>query len=87
MISCNYPKYFPKRSEIGSQFWVDPHSIIVTNGGNGSKTAGNGSASLGKQNSIENGFCVVEVVGGPLYTHSLGYKFSYLYLMIKGIFH
>ena len=87
MISCNYPKYFPKRSEIGSQFWVDPHSIIVTNGGNGSKTAGNGSASLGKQTSIENGFCVVEVVGGPVYTHSLEYECSYLYLMIKGIFH
>ena len=87
MISYNYPKYFPKRSEIGSQFWVDPHSIIVTNGGNGSITAGNGSASLGKQNSIENGFCVVEVVGGPVYTHSLEYECSYLYLMIKGIFH
>ena len=90
MISCNYPKYFPKRSEIGSQFWVDPHSIIVTNGGNGSKTAGNGSASLGKQTSIENGFCVVEVVGGPVYTltHFLEYEISYLYLlMLKGIFH
>ena len=71
MISCNYPKYFPKRSEIGSQFWVDPHSIIVMNGGIDNKSAGKGSASLGKQNSIENGFGVVVVVGGPVYTHSL----------------
>ena len=71
----------------GSQYWEDPHLMILMDGDNGSKCAGNGLASLGKQTSIENGFCVVEVVGGPLYTHSLGYKFSYLYLMTKGIFH
>ena len=89
MTSYNYPIYL-SLSENGLQYWVDPHSIIVMNGGNGSKSAGNGSASLGKQISIEkNGSCVVvvEVVGGPLYTHSLEYECSYLYLMIKGIFH
>ena len=86
MTSYNYPIYL-SLSENGLQYWVDPHSIIVMNGGNGSKSAGNGSASLGKQISIENGFRVVEVVGGPVYTHSLEYGCSYLYLMIKGIFH
>ena len=96
MISYNYPTYFTCSeniletngcSENRSQYWVDPHSIIVKNGGNESKSAGNGSASLRKQNSIKNGFRVVEVVGGPVYTHSLEHEFSYLYLMIKGIFH
>ena len=86
MTSYNYPIYL-SLSENGLQYWVDPHSTIVMNGGNGSKSAGNGSASLGKQISIENGFRVVEVVGGPVYTHSLEYGCSYLYLMIKGIFH
>ena len=89
MTSYNYPIYL-SLSENGLQYWVDPHSIIVMNGGNGSKSAGNGSASLGKQISIENGFRVVEVVGGPVYTltHFLEYEISYLYLlMLKGIFH
>ena len=91
MTSYNYPIYL-SLSENGLQYWVDPHSIIVMNGGNGSKSAGNGSASLGKQSSSGAwvGFCVivvVELVGGPLRTHSLEYEFSYFYLMIKGIFH
>ena len=88
MNKSKYPKCLPiKVSLIGSQYWKFPQSIVVMNGGNGSKSAGNGSASLGKQISIENGFRVVEVVGGPVYTHSLEYECSYLYLMIKGIFH
>ena len=84
MNNLKYPKWFPK---IGAQYWEDPHSMTFTNGDNGSKCGGNGSASLGKQISIENGFRVVEVVGGPVYTHSPEYGCSYLYLMIKGIFH
>ena len=88
--NLKYPRWFPIGNPIGSQYWEDPHSMTFRNGGNGSKSAGNGSASLGKQISIKNGFRVggvVEVVGGPVYTHSLEYEFSYLYLMIKGIFH
>ena len=66
-----YPKYLPIKESSRSQYWEDPHSIIVMNGGIDNKSAGKGSASLGKQNSIENGFGVVVVVGGPVYTHSL----------------
>ena len=93
MNKFKYPKCLPINvSLIGSQYWKIPQSIVVTNGGNGSKSAGNGSASLGKQSSSGAwvGFCVivvVELVGGPLRTHSLEYEFSYFYLMIKGIFH
>ena len=88
-----YPKCLRiKVSLIGSQYWKIPQSIVVTNGGNGSKSAGNGSAFLGKHNSIGAwvGFCVIvvlEIVGGPLSTHSLEYEFLYFYLMIKGIFY
>ena len=77
-------------SKIGSQYWEDPHSIIVMNGGIGFKSADNGSASLVKQktSSFGSGFCgfcvavVVKLVGCPVYTHSLEYEFSSLYLMI-----
>ena len=92
---------YPKSNIIASsrsQYWEDPHSMIVTNGGNGYKSSGqacsgNGSVSLGKQNSsgVGVGFCVVvivvEIVEGPVYTHSLQCEFSYLYKMIKGVFH
>ena len=67
--------------------------MIVTNGGNGYKSSGNSSVSLGLQNSsgVGVGLCVVvivvEIVDGPVYTHSLQCEFSYLYLMIKGVFH
>ena len=86
MNNLKYPKWFPK---IGAQYWEDPHSMTFTNGDNGSKCGGNGSASLGKQISIEkNGSCVVvvEVVGGPLYTHSLEYEFPIRTLWKKVFF-
>ena len=93
MISYNYPKCFLIGSR-GSQYWVllYPHSIMVTYGDMYRRNAGNGSASLGIQSSCEyNVVCVVvvvvEVVEGPVYTHSLECEFSYLYLMIKGVFH
>ena len=87
---------YPKSNIIASsrsQYWEDPHSMIVTNGGNGYKSSGNSSVSLGLQNSrgVGVGLCVVvivvEIVDGPAYTHSLQCEFSYLYLMIKGVFH
>ena len=89
-----YPKCLPTKVSlvIGSQYWEFPQSIIVMNGGNGFKYSGNGSASLWKHNSSGAwfGFCVVvivvEIVGGLVSTHFLEYEFSYLYLMMKGIF-
>ena len=87
---------YPKSNIIASsrsQYWEDPHLMIVTNGGNGYKSSGNSSVSLGLQNSsgVGVGLCVVvivlEIVEGPVYTHSLQCEFSYLYLMIKGVFH
>ena len=87
MNESKYPKEFPI---LGTQTWVDSHSIIFTNGGSGTIPAGKGSASLGKHKPIgSSGFCVVvvEVVEGPVYTHPLEYEFSYTYLMIEGIFH
>ena len=87
---------YPKSNIIASsrsQYWEDPHSMIVINGGNGYKSSGNSSVSLGLQNSsgVGVGLCVVvivvEIVEGPVYTHSLQCEFSYLYLMIKGVFH
>ena len=56
--------------------------------GNGSKY---GSASLGihifwEYNVVCVVVVVVEVVGGPVYTHSLEYEFSYLYFMNKKVF-
>ena len=84
MNDFKYPKYLPKGPSAPSQYWEDPHSIIVMNGGNG---LGNGSASFGKQNLIGFGIgfrvvvvVVVEVVGGPVYTHSLEYEFSYIFV-------
>ena len=49
---------------------------------NCSLDAGMGSASLDKHNSI--GFGVVEVVGGPLYTHFLEYEFLHLNFINNG---
>ena len=95
MDDFKYPKYLPNKPStvIFSQYWEDPHSIIVKEGSNGYKSSDNGSASLGKQYSSVVGvvvcvFAVVlETVECPISTHSLEYECSYLYLMIKGIFH
>ena len=74
MNSFDYPKYcgFPTESKISPwENLLGPHSITFTSGGNGPK---NGSAFLGIQISIGNGFCVGLggiVVGGPVYEHDL----------------
>ena len=86
LVICNYPKYFIIDLS-GSQYWVDPHSIMFIDGGNGFGKYGlpkYGSASLGIQTS-----CVstVEKYEGSMSTHFLENEFSYFYLMIKGIFY